>query len=87
LDDPAGTIERYPPQVKSLTIAREIIRMKQRGSIIVSCAMTLALITALLSAVASNEFTILRSLGGGVLSAVLAGQLVALVCSGQREKE
>jgi hypothetical protein len=61
--------------------------MNQKGSIIVTCALTLALITLLLSAAASNEVTILQSLGGGVLIAVLAGQLVASVCSGQREKE
>jgi hypothetical protein len=59
----------------------------QKGSIIVTCAMTLALITVLLSAVASSEFAIVQSLGGAVLIVVLAGQLVALVCSGQREKE
>jgi hypothetical protein len=59
----------------------------QKGSIIVTCAMTLALIAVLLSAVASSEFTIVQSLGSGVLIVVLVGQLIALACSGQRENE
>jgi len=59
----------------------------QKGSIIVTCAMTLALITLLLSAVTSSEFAVVQSLGGGVLIVVLAGQLVASACSGRRENE
>ena len=87
MGDPQGTIERYPPLVKSLTIAWETITMNQKGSIIVTCAATLALITMLLAAVTSNEFAIGRSLGVGVLIVVFAGQLIALACSGRRENE
>ena len=61
--------------------------MNQKGSIIVTCAATLALITLLLSAVTSNEFAIGRSLGVGVLIVVFAGQLIALASSGRRENE
>jgi len=61
--------------------------MNQKGSIIVTCATTLALITLLLSAVTSNEFAIGRSLGVGVLIVVFAGQLIALASSGRHENE